>query len=448
MALNKDWEDQGRQFTQQLVTAGMLGPSKPNLMTDKTLSAFPAGEPKGIKTIDIAGGAVKGAANVMGIKPGGALPANFGSNKVVTQSVYERPLSEAGIARPSSGEMYTPEYTGMPTPAAVTKLPGTDIAVSETGGRNTYTLPGTEGTMSVGPQRFFDKAGNELPAGANIDISDVVSGVKSGDELARERIFNETAPGGIPTPSTGGIPTGGNVIRSWTGGERSLAEAEKAAGGGVEPIQQRAFDQAQFDKIVGGIGAGASPRLKAQIFETMLKDVEQHNMRVDELQKAQMQFGQGSPAMLSAQSDAAYKDALSRIGQAKNMAEVQGIIAETEKTKTQIGGIPATTEHLKAETVKLQEETRLAKYVPYAKAREAELKNLEQEMISPQAKELKKVAIEQKYAVINQGMQMSDQIKAQFPQWTVPERIEVGKVYTFAPGKRYRVKPDWTFESV
>ena len=66
---------------------------------------------------------------------------------------------------------------------------------------DTYTLPGTEGTATVGPERFF-LGGREVPAGT--------PGAMSGDQLARERIFREAGGSAIPPSMTGGtpIPTG------------------------------------------------------------------------------------------------------------------------------------------------------------------------------------------------------------------------------------------------
>jgi uncharacterized protein (DUF433 family) len=52
-------------------------------------------------------------------------------------------------------------------------------------GETRYTLPGTEGTATVGPERFFVQ-GKEVPAGT--------PGAASGDELARQRILKEATP--------------------------------------------------------------------------------------------------------------------------------------------------------------------------------------------------------------------------------------------------------------
>lgn len=68
---------------------------------------------------------------------------------------------------------------------------------------NTFTLPGGEGTMTVGPERFF-KGGVEVSAGT--------PGAMSGDQLARDRILRESAAGGSAIPLSGigesAIPTG------------------------------------------------------------------------------------------------------------------------------------------------------------------------------------------------------------------------------------------------
>jgi hypothetical protein len=52
-------------------------------------------------------------------------------------------------------------------------------------GETRYTLPSTEGTATVGPERFFLK-GKEVPTGT--------PGAVSGDEMARQRILKEAAP--------------------------------------------------------------------------------------------------------------------------------------------------------------------------------------------------------------------------------------------------------------
>lgn len=56
---------------------------------------------------------------------------------------------------------------------------------------NVFTLPGGEGTMTVGPERFF-VGGKEVPAGT--------PGAISGDEMARQRILREAAAGGSAIP--------------------------------------------------------------------------------------------------------------------------------------------------------------------------------------------------------------------------------------------------------
>lgn len=60
-------------------------------------------------------------------------------------------------------------------------------------GETRYTLPGTEGTATVGPERFFLR-GKEVPAGT--------VGAVSGDELARKRILREAAPPTLRLPET------------------------------------------------------------------------------------------------------------------------------------------------------------------------------------------------------------------------------------------------------
>jgi hypothetical protein len=58
-------------------------------------------------------------------------------------------------------------------------------------GETRYTLPGTEGTATVGPERFFLK-GKEVPVGTR--------GAVSGEELARKRILKEAAPPTLKVP--------------------------------------------------------------------------------------------------------------------------------------------------------------------------------------------------------------------------------------------------------
>lgn len=59
---------------------------------------------------------------------------------------------------------------------------------------NTFTLPGGEGTMTAGPERFF-LGGKEVPAGT--------PGAVNGDQLARERIFREAGGMAIPPSMIG-----------------------------------------------------------------------------------------------------------------------------------------------------------------------------------------------------------------------------------------------------
>jgi hypothetical protein len=58
-------------------------------------------------------------------------------------------------------------------------------------GETRYTLPGTEGTATVGPERFF-AGGKEVLKGT--------FGAVSGDELARQRILKEAAPPDLKLP--------------------------------------------------------------------------------------------------------------------------------------------------------------------------------------------------------------------------------------------------------
>lgn len=110
----------------------------------------------------------------------------------------EKPIGPAPTMRTTG--VKGPEKTGSILPESTEKaIPSLESMWGIKREGNTFTLPGGEGTMTVGPERFF-LGGKEVPAGT--------PGAVSGDQLARDRILQEAAVGGFG----GG---GGSALRSY-----------------------------------------------------------------------------------------------------------------------------------------------------------------------------------------------------------------------------------------
>jgi len=123
---------------------------------------------------------------------------------------------------------YTPQLTGFtePGPKQERAIPSLESVwgIKREGDR--FTLPGTEGTMTVGPERFFI-GGKEVPAGT--------PGAMSGDQLARERIMAESGGAATPIPQQGWWVTSPGGGRYWETSEenaRARAISEQMYGGG------------------------------------------------------------------------------------------------------------------------------------------------------------------------------------------------------------------------
>jgi hypothetical protein len=122
---------------------------------------------------------------------------------------------------------------------------------------------------------------------------------------------------------------------------RTLAEKERDMYGEAGPPKE--FDYGDFKKAIGAIGKKVNPKLQASILQHMLTEHGARQRGWEDLQKTRMMYGSESAHMMTARSDAAYKEAQTRLNEAKLPMEKMKAISEVALHRAQIDGTNAHT---------------------------------------------------------------------------------------------------------
>ena len=314
--------------------------------------------------------------------------------------------------------------TGIP---ASTESPG----VTNKDASRTVRLPGTEGYVQLPPGWNAAEEGRKYLAANAPTMSGIpANGMDESTQNIRINPFTNRAEGTLGT---------------FTG--PSLADKEKAIMGGIEHPGD--FDYNRFKEGVHQLGIKITPQTMIQLYGTALKEHENKVTQYNDLLKARMQFGEGSPQMISAKSTAQYHDISSRIAGAKAGPEMAQVLASIDKTRAETAGIPATTEHQKALTGYYQAMTEN----PEMKTNIAQL-NAGMKMVSEELDPTKRMDLYNKVMgafeankarVYGRYEGIYGNLRKQYKM--LPEKMTPGD-YDLGDGHKIRITPDLTVEQI
>ncbi len=257
----------------------------------------------------------------------------------------------------------------------------------------------------------------------------------------------ENAGGGIPVKTDAQLELEARRAGTYQG--RSLADKEKEMYGGFEPPGE--FDHTKFLSNVKSLGVKITPPMMVKLYGQALVEHTAKQNAFNDMVKAKMQFGEGSPQMLEARSRAQQLDIASNIAMAKTPSEISENVAKAMKIGAETTAIPSEIAKNKAYTAYLLSNAENPELKPAYSMLAAAMQAYKEEMDPQRKTAIYNGAIKDfQNFLANRAEKKSpsQSLRAAHPDWDVPDNFEPGKTYHFAPGQTFMYGQDGKWKRV